>query len=82
MNGCSGSRIDGVACWSCGKKMHLRRNCLKRKDEKGKRIVVEFANDVATVANGNLDSANYVLSVTTDSSFDGRIWLFVSCYTK
>lgn len=48
---------------------HLRMDCLKLKNEKGKEIIVDFADNVAAVA----DNADYVLSVIDHSSFDGWI---------
>jgi len=48
---------------------HLRRNCLKLKNEKDKGIIVNSADDVAAIA----DSVDYVLSVIDYSSFDGWI---------
>ncbi|KAI6675533.1 hypothetical protein NL676_003439 [Syzygium grande] len=55
---------------SCGKRGHLRRDCLKLKNDKGKGIRVDLMDDVAAIADGNLDSADYVLSVTDCLSFD------------
>ena len=41
------------------------------KNDTGKESRIESADDVVAIVNSNLDSANYVLSVTDDTSFGG-----------
>lgn len=53
--------------------MHLRRVCLKLKNEKGTRIGVKSADDVAIIVDNNLDGVDYGLSFTDDSLFSGWI---------
>ena len=85
MNRRNQSRIGGIVCWSCGKRGHLKRNCLKLKNDNGKGIRVDSADDVAAIADGNLDNADYVFFVIDNSSFGGWIidsGCFFSCYIK
>lgn len=49
MNRRNQSMNDGVSYWSCGKRMHLRRDYLTLKNEKGKGIIVESTSDIATI---------------------------------
>jgi len=42
MNGHSQSRTSDAIYWSCGKRGYLRNNCFKPKNDKGKKIMVDF----------------------------------------
>lgn len=64
---------------SCGNVGHLKRDCFKLKNEKGKGIIAKSTKDFVAVANYNLDSVDYVLFVTKNLSLDGCIIMDFGC---
>lgn len=71
MNGCNQSSIGIVVYWSFDKRGHLKKDCLKSKNEKCKKIWIKSKDDVAAIVNYNSNIVDYVLFVTEDLLFDG-----------
>lgn len=61
--------------------VHLQRDCLKQKNEKGKGIRVESFNDIAASAYGISNGNGYDLSIIEYLSLMGGIWIFFVCFT-
>lgn len=61
--------------------VHLQRDCLKQKNEKGKGIRVESFNDIAASPYGISDGNDYDLSIIEYLSLTGGLWIFFVRFT-